>query len=141
MTTRIARFGISSFGMSLAATVAFAAAALGCKPEDTTVTQPVALSDSNPVRYPVALWDEHIEGETVLLVNVNEYGDVDSTRVEKTSGHVAFDSAASTGARKMRFPPGRRGEHISAMWTRMPVRFSMDSTAAIGVPVSPDTTQ
>lgn len=114
--------------------------AVACAPVDSTVTQPVAMPDSNPVKYPLALWDKHAEGQTILLVHVNEHGDVDSTRIEKSSGQLAFDSAASAGARKMRFSPGKRGAKYVAMWTRMPVRFAMDSTANIGVPVEPDTT-
>jgi protein TonB len=107
-------------------------------PKDVTVTQPIAMNDSNPVKYPVALWDQHVEGETVLLVHVNERGQVDSTRIEHSSGRDAFDSAASAGARRMRFIPGKRGDKYSAMWTRMPVRFAMDSTAIIGTPIAPD---
>jgi TonB family protein len=137
MMTKLKRIRRLAPFVALTATI-FAAA---CTPKDTTVTQPVALSDSNPVRYPVALWDQHVEGETVLLVHVNARGDVDSTRVEKSSGQAAFDSAASAGARKMRFSPGKLGDVVAAMWTRMPVRFSMDSTAAIGVPVAPDSAQ
>ena len=109
-----------------------------CSPKDTTVTQPIALSESNPVKYPLALWDQRIEGETVLLVHVDERGAVDSTRIEKESGHVAFDSAASAGARLMRFTPGKRGDRYVAMWTRMPIRFSMDSAASVAVPVPMD---
>ena len=112
-----------------------------CEPQDQTVTQPVAMSEANPVRYPLSMWDRRVEGETVLLVHVNELGDVDSTQIETSSGHAAFDSAATAGARKLRFTPGRRGEKHVAMWTRLPVRFSLDSTATVGVPVSPDTTQ
>jgi TonB family protein len=112
-----------------------------CAPQDQTLTQPVAVNDTNPVKYPVSMWDQHVEGQTVLLVHVNEHGDVDSTRVEKTSGHTEFDTAASHGARSIRFIPGKRGAKYVAMWTRMPVRFSMDSTTNIGVPVAPDSMQ
>ncbi len=118
-----------------------AALTTACEPGDQTVTQPVAMGEANPVRYPLSMWDKRVEGETVLLVHVNEHGDVDSTRVERGSGHVEFDSAASAGARKLRFTPGRRGEKYVAMWTRMPIRFALDSTASLGVPVAPDSMQ
>ena len=114
---------------------------VACEPQDETVVQPVAMSEANPVRYPLSMWDRRVEGETVLLVHVNELGDVDSTQVETTSGHTEFDSAATSGARKLRFTPGRRGDKVVAMWTRLPIRFSLDSTASVGVPVSPDSTQ
>ncbi|MEO5511651.1 MAG: energy transducer TonB [Longimicrobiales bacterium] len=124
--------------MRVALTVLVIAA---CEPKDQTVVQPVAMADANPVRYPVTLWDSRTEGETVLLVHVNERGDVDSTQVDIGSGHVAFDSAATTGAKKLRFTPGKRGERYVAMWTRIPIRFSLDSTATVGVPVAPDSVQ
>jgi TonB family protein len=116
-------------------------AVCGCEPHNQVVTQPTVVADTNPVKYPLTMWDARVEGETVLLVHVNEHGDVDSTRVDRSSGHAEFDSAASEGARKLRFTPGRRGEKYVAMWTRIPVRFSLDSTATIGIPVSPDVTQ
>ncbi len=117
------------------------AALTACEPKDQTVTQPVAMAEANPVRYPLSMWDSRVEGETVLLLHVNERGDVDSTRIDRPSGHAEFDSAATAGARKLRFTPGRRGEKYVAMWTRMPIRFALDSTATVGVPVSPDSLQ
>lgn len=113
-------------------------ATAACSPPDKTLTQPVAVSDTNPVKYPLSMWDQQVEGQTILLVHVDAHGKVDSTRVEKTSGHAEFDSAASAGARSMQFVPGRRGAKYVPMWTRMPVRFSMDSTTNVGIPVAPD---
>jgi TonB family protein len=100
--------------------------------EPETVQNPVPMPDPTPVDYPVALWDSQVEGETDVLVLVNEYGDVDSARVEQSSGHVEFDSAAVAGARQLRFTPGRRGDRPAAMWTIIPIRFARDSTASIG---------
>lgn len=100
--------------------------------------QPVPMAEKNPVEYPVSMWDRKVEGETMLLVHVNEYGDVDSAYVEKTSGHADFDTAAVKGAKLLRFTPGRRGEKHIAMWTRLPIRFALDSTATLGVTVPPE---
>jgi TonB family protein len=108
------------------------AATAACGAAGGTVEEPAPLPDPSPIEYPVALWDSRVEGETELMVHVNERGDVDSVFVSKGSGHAAFDSAALAGARRLRFSPGRRGDRPAAMWTKLPVRFSQDSTAAVG---------
>jgi TonB family protein len=96
--------------------------------------EPVPMPDPTPVQYPPALWDQKVEGETEVLVRVDESGDVDSAFVVQTSGYPDFDSAAVTGARKLRFTPGKRGDKRVAMWVRIPVRFAQDSTATVGAP-------
>lgn len=78
-----------------------------------------------PIRYPIELWDEGVEGETILRVLVGDTGDVDSVEVATSSGHAAFDSAATTGARQLRFSPARTDDGTRiAVWTEVPVRFS-----------------
>jgi len=104
----------------------------GCGEADGPVTDPVPMPDPSPIEYPVALWDRNVQGETELMIHVNEFGDVDSAVVSRTSGHEEFDSAAVNGARRLRFTPGRRGDRHVAMWTRIPVRFTQDSTATLG---------
>jgi TonB family protein len=113
------------------------AALLACgNGDDVEVQDPVPMPDPSPIEYPIALWDERVEGETEVLIHVNEFGDVDSVQVSKPSGHAAFDSAAIRGTRRLRFSPGRRGDRRIPMWMRVPVRFSQDSTAAMGEPTS-----
>lgn len=109
-----------------------------CEQAEEPLRQPVPMGERNPVEYPVSMWDQRVEGETVVLMLVNERGDVDSAYVERSSGQTAFDSAALAGARQLRFTPGRRGDRYMAMWTRLPVRFALDSTATLGVTVSPE---
>jgi periplasmic protein TonB len=94
------------------------------------VQQPEPIPGESPFIYPVDLWDRKVQGETTLLLHVTEVGDVDSVRVDATSGFVAFDSAAVHGAWAMRFSPARQGDRRVAAWTRVPVRFSMDTLAA-----------
>lgn len=111
----------------------FAAGALlvpGCGGEGGEVQLPEPMPDPSPIRYPLALWDEGVQGETELMIHVNELGDVDSVMVSRGSGRSEFDSAAVRGARQLRFTPGRRGERHVAMWTRVPIRFARDSVAA-----------
>jgi TonB family protein len=104
--------------------------AVGCGGEEDPVHEPIPMPDPSPIEYPIALWDRGVEGETEVLLRVNEYGDVDSVLVSKPSGYEEFDSAAIAGARQLRFSPARRGERRIAMWTRLPVRFAQDSAAA-----------
>lgn len=105
------------------------AAMAACGP-DGPVELPRALPGSPAVEYPVELWDLDLEGETTVMVLVNEQGTVDSVFVDESSGFEEFDSAAVRGARRMRYDPGRRdGERIS-VWVRLPVRF--EKTAGNG---------
>jgi protein TonB len=70
------------------------------------------------------MWDQDMEGETLLRVRVDDTGVVDSVEVMESSGFAAFDSAAVNGARALRFTPARRdGERIE-VWAQVPVRFS-----------------
>jgi TonB family protein len=120
------------------AAVALAAVLSGCAGEEPPLQQPEAMPDANPVEYPVALWDRRVQGETLLMLHVDERGTVDSAYVRTSSGYPEFDSAAVAGGRRLRFTPGRRGDHSVATWTQLRVRFAPDSTASLGVPVNPD---
>ncbi len=106
--------------------VAFAA----CGGDDAPLVHPAPIEAPSPFRYPVTLWDRGLQGETVILVHVTEAGTVDSAKVSRSSGRDAFDSAAVEGAFKLRFVPAPRGGDSLAMWVKLPVRFSRDSTAA-----------
>jgi TonB family protein len=107
----------------------------GCGADEPLV-QPRPVEGASPFRYPVALWDQGVQGETVLLVRVDEEGAVDSLEVFQSSGREAFDSAAVVGARRLRFLPAHRGERRFAMGVKLPVRFSRDTTEALS-PSSP----
>lgn len=87
---------------------------------------PEPLFGSAEIEFPVELWDQEREGETLLMVLVNAMGGVDSVYVAESSGHAAFDSAAVAGARELRFAPARKGERRVEMWARLPVRFARD---------------
>ena len=109
--------------------VALAALAAGCEKEALPETPPRQISAS-PFRYPEDLWDAGVEGETVLRIFVSEAGGVDSTRVERSSGHAAFDQAALQGARELRFDPARRGPEKVGAWVLLPVQFRMGAEEA-----------
>jgi TonB family protein len=88
---------------------------------------PKLLTETSPFEFPLELWEQGVEGETVLLIHVTTNGEVDSMVVHTSSGYPAFDSAALTGADKLRFAPARQGNSEVSIWVRLPVRFLRDS--------------
>lgn len=94
---------------------------------DLPEVEPELIITTSPFEYPLELWDQGVEGETVLLVHVNSLGQVDSVKVHLSSGHAQFDSAALAGAYRLRFVPGRRGDKRVDMWARLPVKFSQET--------------
>ncbi len=75
--------------------------------------------------YPEALWDARVEGEVMLRVLVSAAGGVDSVRVERSSGHEAFDSVAVRGTWRARFTPAMRNGAPEDRWMLLPVRFDL----------------
>jgi protein TonB len=110
--------------------------ACGPTPEEAApIEPPQVLTDSIPFLYPQDLWDHHISGQTVLMLRVSALGVVDSVAIDLTSGYPEFDSAAVRGAHKLRFIAARQGERRIPMWTKVPVRFSRDTTTRMGIGV------
>jgi len=118
---------IDRSGTLVRAGLASAALALGgvagCT-GDAEIDQPAPLYGEVPIEYPLSLWDQDMEGETLLRVRVTDTGQVDSVEVLESSGHVAFDSAAVQGARDLRFSPARKGGKRIEVWAKVPVHFS-----------------
>jgi TonB family protein len=107
---------------------------VACDGNEAAVEEPELISVDLPFRYPVELWDEGLEGETVIMVRVTEMGAVDSVYVLEGSGQAAFDSAAVTGAKDLRFAPGRKDDRRVVMWTKLPVRFHRNDGPPAGEP-------
>lgn len=95
----------------------------GCGAEGE-IEQPTPLFGEVPIEYPLHMWDEDLEGETLLRVRVGDTGGVDSVEVVETSGYASFDSAAVEGARRLRFTPARQDGNRIEVWAHVPVRFS-----------------
>lgn len=96
---------------------------VGCGGE-AEVEQPRPLLATVPIEYPLHLWDQDMEGETLLRVRVGDTGGVDSIEVLESSGHASFDSAAVAGARELRFSPATRDGKRIEVWAQVPVMFS-----------------
>lgn len=106
-----------------------AVAALGCG-GDADIEKPTPLFTRSPVEYPLELWDQDVEGSTLVRVLVNEDGGVDSAVVMESSGHSQLDSAAVQGALSMEFDPATREGEPLRVWARVPVHFSKDARSA-----------
>ena len=91
---------------------------------DQEIESPSPLSASVPIDYPLDLWDQGIEGSSMLRVRVTDVGEVDSVVVMESSGYAAFDSSAVRGARTLRFSPARQGDKRIEVWAHVPVHFS-----------------
>jgi protein TonB len=105
----------------LAACFLIAAGACG---DEVQIEQPRPLFGDVPIEYPLRMWDEDMEGETLLRVRLTDTGAVDSVEVVESSGYAAFDSAATAGAHALRFTPARREGKRIAVWAEVPVYFS-----------------
>jgi TonB family protein len=110
-------------GASAAAAVGLLVGLAACGGE-AEIERPTPLFGEVPIEYPLHMWDQDMEGETLLRVRVSDVGTVDSVEVLQTSGHVSFDSAAVAGARNLRFTPARRDGERIAVWAEVPVYFS-----------------
>ena len=88
------------------------------------IEQPAPLYGQLPIDYPIQLWDQDMEGETLLRVRVSDTGGVEEVQVLESSGHAAFDSAAVAGARDLRFRPARQDGKRIEVWAKVPVHFS-----------------
>lgn len=95
----------------------------GCA-ADAEIEQPTPLYGEVPIEYPLELWDQDLEGETLLRVRVEDTGGVDSVEVIESSGHRSFDSAAVDGAMRLRFTPARQDGKRIEVWAQVPVKFS-----------------
>jgi TonB family protein len=95
----------------------------GCG-QGAELEQPTPLYGGAPIDYPIALWDEGVEGTTLVRLRVDDTGQVDSVEVLESSGHAGLDSAAVAGAWDLRFQPGRRNGKRVRMWASLPIHFS-----------------
>jgi protein TonB len=79
----------------------------------------------NPPKYPPAAFRQGIEGEVILIVDVDAQGNVTDVSVEKSSRNRDLDRAAMEAARKWRFNPSTVNGQPAAGRVRVPVAFRL----------------
>lgn len=106
-------------------TRAVAATAVPAEP----VTPPAfnaAYLRNPPPRYPLAARRNSEEGTVMLRVLVNPEGTPVRVELDRTSGSVPLDSAATDAVRNWRFVPARRGSQNIEGWVRVPIVFKLE---------------
>ena len=97
---------------------------------------PVALNPAPPIQYPPRLYDQRVEGEVVLRLFIDSTGRLvpESTRVAESSGYTGLDSAAVSGASRLRYAPAKRhGIAVSTLFLQ-PIQFRHSQASQPGAP-------
>lgn len=80
----------------------------------------------NPPKYPATAVEQRIEGRVVLVVDIDDAGQVTDVVVESAEPAGVFDDAAAQAARKWMFNPAIEEGRPVASRIRVPVDFNMD---------------
>ncbi|WP_099536610.1 energy transducer TonB [Stenotrophomonas maltophilia] len=94
----------------------------------TSIEASVDISSKamNPPRYPPAAFRAGIQGEVILIIDVDANGNVTNVTVEKSSRNRDLDRAAMEAARKWRFNAAESGGKKAAGRVRVPVNFALN---------------
>ena len=94
----------------------------------TSIEASVDISSKamNPPRYPPAAFRAGIQGEVILIIDVDASGNVTNVTVEKSSRNRDLDRAAMEAARKWRFNAAESGGKKAAGRVRVPVNFALN---------------
>lgn len=96
-------------------------------PEGAPEYQPPKMEMGELVSYyPLEAYLKGIEGRVVVLVRVEESGEVTKVRVTVSSGETILDSAAQDIARVIRFTPALAHGQPQALWLKLPIVFTLD---------------
>ena len=93
---------------------------------------PLMVNAALPFQYPVAEFRRRVQGNVTLRLFVDSAGAVvtDSSRIERSSGVRALDSAALVGSARLRFRPARRGGAAIPVAMLFPVHFRVPDASA-----------
>ncbi len=75
--------------------------------------------------YPPLLRDAGIGGTAIVYFFVDADGTLRDTRLFKSSGHPALDSAALSVAKTYRFSPARNRDQKVGVWVQFPITFAV----------------
>jgi protein TonB len=96
------------------------------EPAAPKVVQGVAYLVEPKVVYPESARLSGDTGTTRVRALINANGLVDETTVQKTSGSAILDRAALQAVKKARFKPYRENGVAEAVYTVIPIAFSLD---------------
>jgi len=113
--------GYAAWAMQPPAAAAPAQAALAGR----QARDPVAL-EAAPPRYPEEAARAHINGEVVLLLDVDATGAVTAVEVERAQPAGVFEEASLAAARQWRFRPAMLDGQPAAARLRLPISFRSD---------------
>ncbi|KAF1686828.1 energy transducer TonB [Pseudoxanthomonas broegbernensis] len=92
---------------------------------DISASVDISSKNMNPPRYPPAAARAGIEGEVILVIDVDASGNVTNVSVEKSSRNRDLDRAAMEAARRWRFNPATVNGQKAAGRVRVPVNFTL----------------
>ncbi len=94
----------------------------GMEPDEVRIPPKSKASNVIP-SYPPELLRRGVEGKVLLRLLISDEGKVLIVRVEKSSGHKAFDDAALDAVRKWRFEPATVNGTPIQCQTHLPFTF------------------
>ncbi len=89
--------------------------------------------DNGMIKYKPALIYPHRarrfgwQGTVVMILNIDENGEVLSTKLEKSSGHELLDEEASKYAKRLQFYPFEKAGKKVSFKVRLPVKFVLSN--------------
>ncbi len=78
-----------------------------------------------PPHYPMRAAELGQQGEVLLYVLVDEYGETKDIKVEASSGHRLLDSAALRAVQDWKFEPAMKDGQAILSWVEQPVNFTL----------------
>ncbi|KRG37738.1 energy transducer TonB, partial [Stenotrophomonas panacihumi] len=94
--------------------------------QDIGASVDISSKNMNPPKYPPAAFRAGVQGEVILIVDVDANGNVTNVAVEKSSRNRDLDRAAMDAARKWRFNPSVVNGQKTAGRVRVPVNFALN---------------
>ena len=95
-------------------------------PSDIGASVDISSKNMNPPKYPPAAFRAGVQGEVILIVDVDANGNVTNVSVEKSSRNRDLDRAAMDAARKWKFNASTVNGQKAAGRVRVPVNFALN---------------
>lgn len=93
--------------------------------KDVAASVDFSSKNMNPPRYPPAAARAGIEGEVILVIDVDARGNVTNIQVERSSGNNDLDRSAIEAARAWRYKPSIIDGRPAAGRVRIPTNFTL----------------